>query len=105
MFHLDGLIQEPDGTADVTMLTAEDIPLIEAEVKRLNAKLLIIDPLACFGGDLNLNQSSQMRKVTNPLNRLAEKYNIAVVLIRHNRKTDEGSSPIYKGAGSIDATG
>jgi hypothetical protein len=51
-----------------------------------------------------LNVASHMRSVMSPLKRLVEKYNFALNITRHNRKSDEGSSAIYKGGGSIDGT-
>jgi AAA domain len=100
------MIEDPaDPEMDRVTLTADDIPAIEAVIKKHKPEMLIIDPIAVFGGKLNLNQSSQMREITNPLKRLAEKYNLAIILIRHNRKSDEGTAAIYKGSGSIDGTG
>lgn len=72
------------------------------------AKLLIIDPIvAYFGTKMDMNRANDVRPVMQGLANLAEKKNISVLVIRHNRKTAAGATEgkrIFNGFGSIDFT-
>ena len=62
-----------------------DIELIEETLYRFGAKLLVIDPLMAFlGGDSNSDQS--VRRALTPLRAIAERTNVAIVLVRHLNK-------------------
>lgn len=103
--------------ADMTkiFLSTEDIILdaagfetIRQMVADTNAKLLFIDPIVAFlGPKVNMNNANEVRHIMKGLARMAKKLNIAIVVVRHNRKAPAGSSPgkaIYAGNGSIDFT-
>ena len=77
----------------------ENIPEIERKVRKLAAKLIIVDPLFCFI-DANANKDQAIRRALNPLRRLAEQHSLAVVLVRHLTKGG-GKDPLYRGVGSI----
>lgn len=75
---------------------------IEETIKKLNVRLVIIDPIQAFlMQDCNMNSATGMRAVLNRLSYTAEKYNCAVVLIGHMNKSS-GSKELYRGLGSID---
>jgi hypothetical protein len=75
------------------------VPVIEREVMRTAAGLLVIDPVSAFIAG-SLNSESAVRKALGPLAAMAERTNVAVVLIRHLAKS-RGRSAMYTGAGSI----
>ena len=77
----------------------DDLRVIEAAAKEVEAKLVILDPLSAFvSGNPNSDQS--IRKALGPLAALAARMKLAVVIARHLRK--QGSTnPLYGGAGSI----
>jgi hypothetical protein len=50
-------------------------------------KLVVIDPLFSYTGKVRLNDDNEIRSVTDPLTRLAEKYGCAIVGIRHINKS------------------
>ncbi|MBA7635840.1 DNA repair protein RadA [subsurface metagenome] len=99
--------------ADITRIYALDglftldrdgCELLESYIRQLKPLLVIIDPLVAYlSGEVDVHKANQVRQVTAHLARLAEKYNPAIIAIRHLTK---GSSlkPIYRGLGSIDFT-
>ncbi len=78
--------------------------LLETYITETVPTLLIIDPLVAYlSGDMDINRANQVRWGTARLAKLAEKYGIAVLAVRH--LTKGGSlKPIYRGLGSIDFT-
>ena len=69
----------------------ENMPNLEASLQKYpNAKLLVIDPISNHLGRASMIAEEEMRdKILIPLKRLAEKYNIAIVLVMHlNKKSD-----------------
>lgn len=64
--------------------------------------LLVIDPLVAYlSGDIDINKANQVRYSTARLGKLADKYGLAIIAVRH--LTKGGSlKPIYRGLGSID---
>ncbi len=77
----------------------DDLSNIERTVMAVNAKLIIIDPLMCFV-DANANKEQAIRRALTPLRKLADRHNIAIVVVRHLNKSG-GSKAIYRGSGSI----
>ncbi|MEP7037976.1 MAG: AAA family ATPase, partial [Acidobacteriota bacterium] len=65
-----------DGIIRLSMAIAEHEP-----------KLVIIDPLFSYTGKVRLNDDNEIRSVTDPLTRLAEKFVCAIVGIRHINKS------------------
>lgn len=72
---------------------------IEIAARRLRAKLLIIDPLTAFLGR-NSNSDQAVRQALAPLKALAERLNLATVLVRHLAKARVQES-LRSGIGSI----
>lgn len=76
-----------------------NIDVIESKVAEAGAKLLVVDPISGYlQGNLHNDQS--VRKGLLPLLALAEKHNVAVLIVRHLRKSG-GRDPLHLGAGSI----
>jgi RecA-family ATPase len=65
-----------DGIIRLSMAIAEYEP-----------KLVIIDPLFSYTGKVRLNDDNEIRSITDPLTRLAEKFGCAIVGIRHINKS------------------
>lgn len=60
-----------------------------AEIARsANVRLIVLDPLKAFIGELNPNRDEDMRKVLRPLDQLAKRLDLAVVPIFHFNKSD-----------------
>lgn len=67
-----------------------DIPAIERQLEaNPNIRLLIIDPISNYLGDVSMVAEQEVRSILIPLKRAAEKYNVAVVIVMHlNKKND-----------------
>jgi putative DNA primase/helicase len=67
-----------------------DIAAIERKLEDIpGARLLIIDPISNYLGDVSMVAEQEVRSILIPLKRLAEKFNIAIVIVMHlNKKND-----------------
>ncbi len=81
-----------------------DIPLIEAVIARLHAKLLIIDPLMAYLGGVDAIKDQDIRRALHRLKKLAEQHQCTIVYLRHLNK-GTGTKAIYRGGGSIGIIG
>lgn len=99
--------------ADITAITAidglfclddEGFTLLEGWIEETMPGLLILDPLVGYlSSEIDIHKANQVRHGTARLAKLATKYGLAILAIRH--LTKGGSlKPIYRGLGSIDFT-
>ena len=77
--------------------------MIEQAVVEVQAKLVIIDPFTAFLAG-NSNGDAAVRKALGPLSVFAEHHGLAVLIVRHLRKSG-ASNPLYAGMGSIGIIG
>jgi hypothetical protein len=82
-------------------LDAEGILRLDLELAEHSPKLVIIDPLFSFTGKINLNNDNEIRAVTGELTRLAEKYDCAIVVVRHIGKSKGMGDPRNAGLNGI----
>ena len=83
----------------------EDLDMIRRGIERVDAELVIVDPLMAFlSGDVNSHRDQDVRRALAPLAKLAEDTGAAVLIIRHLNKSD-GGNPLYRGGGSIGIIG
>jgi hypothetical protein len=82
----------------------EDLEAIEAVVRRMEAKLLIVDPLMAFLGAVDAIKDQDVRKALHAGGRMAERTGCGVVMLRHLNKGGGGKA-IYRGGGSIGIIG
>lgn len=81
----------------------KDIDELRKAIRRVGARLLVIDPVMAFlGGDANSDQ--EVRQGLHPLVEVAQTERVAVVLVRHLNKRGTGAA-IYRGGGSIGLIG
>lgn len=81
----------------------EDIESLRLAVERIRPTLIVIDPvMSLIHRDAHKDQ--EIRKTLMPLVSLAEELNVAVVLVRHLRKSQDGAA-ILAGQGSIGFVG
>ena len=98
------LIPEADGPGRVPVLP-DDNELLFGECRRIGARLLVVDPLmAHLGSDTNSYRDQDVRRALAPLSEAAERYGVAVVVLRHLNKATGGSA-LYRGGGSIGIIG
>lgn len=82
-----------------------DLPYIEAAIKNVRAKILVLDPfVAVLGPETNSYRDQDVRRVLAPIKELAEKTGVAIICIRHLNKGNS-QNPKYRGGGSIGIIG
>jgi hypothetical protein len=95
--------ERPD--QDRVLSLPEDLDVLEEGIRRVDAALVVIDPLMAFlGGDTNAHKDQDIRRALASLKSLAERTGVAVVLVRHLNKGASGN-PLYRGGGSIGIIG
>jgi|GEM_PF-1140917 len=83
-------------------LSLQDTALIAKSLQEVNPGLVIVDPLQGFLGDeVDMYRANEVRPILADIADLVEKFDAAVVMIRHLTKSSKGKS-IYRGLGSID---
>jgi hypothetical protein len=96
-------IQERTGTRLPTL--PADVPYLGDAIRRVEAHLVVIDPLSAFlGGETNTHKDQDVRKALHPLAVLAQQTGAAIVVVRHLNKL-AGGNPLYRGGGSIGIIG
>lgn len=83
----------------------EDTPELARALDKVEARLLVVDPLMAFlPSDVNSHRDQDVRRALAPLAELADDTGVAVVAIRHLNKSG-GNNPKYRGGGSIGLIG
>jgi RecA-family ATPase len=83
----------------------EDISHVKRAIARVEAKLVIFDPLMAFlSSNLDAHRDHHVRRMLAELAALGEDTGAAVVVIRHLNK-GSGTNPLYRGGGSIGIVG
>ena len=86
---------------DKKSLTFSDNRIREA-IEKCNAKLLILDPMTSYIGDIaSMNNANETRTAFNHLISVAKETECAIVIIAHMNKVKD-VSPLYRTNGSID---
>ena len=92
-------IRDPD--AEMTF----DNPKLEEIIKEVRPALLVMDPMQAYiGENVEMNAANKTRPMLTRLVSLAEKYNVAIVLVCHFNKNSKGDS-ITRILGSMDIVG
>src|SRR6266550_798616 len=77
-----------------------DIRDMERAITDTGARMVIVDPLFAFlGGETNTWNDANMRQALAPLQAVAERLSVALIVIRHWTKGTKQA--IYRGGGSI----
>lgn len=85
--------------------TVSDIEAIERACAKVQAKIVIVDPImAHLDGKVNSWRDQDVRGALTPLCKLVDKIGVAVILVRHLSKAI-GTQAIYRGGGSIGIIG
>lgn len=89
-----------DKGSERTFSLAQDLEHLEPALIKNNYRLLIVDPLNSYmGGKTNTDSEAEVRGVIDPFIKLAQKYDIAVVCIRHFGKSKRDKT-LHRGLGS-----
>lgn len=96
----------PDRNGHDRLLSVpEDLALIEKGIRRVRARLVVVDPLMAFlSGETNSHRDQDVRRALAPLAGLAERTGATVLVIRHLNKAAT-NNPLYRGGGSIGIIG
>lgn len=93
-------------TEDI-VLDGEGLSAIRDMIRSTKARLVILDPIVAFlGPKMDMNRANEVRHIMKGLAKIAKDEGVAILVVRHNRKEQAGSSSkaIYSGMGSIDFT-
>lgn len=97
IYQLTAEVIEEDFTGERDLKFPLDTKLLEEAIIETGAKLIIVDPISsAMQGDMNKVQD--VRTAVGPLDALAKKYDLSVVLINHFKKG--GSTVAEKSSGS-----
>jgi putative DNA primase/helicase len=87
------------------LVIPDDLDRLEAAIRELDAKLVIVDVLMAYlSGEVNSYRDQDVRRALMPLQALAERTGAAILLIGHPNKNGQ-QSPIYRVGGSIGIVG
>lgn len=77
-----------------------DIPAIERKLAaHSDIRLVVIDPISNYLGEVSMVAEQEVRSILIPLKRLAEKFNVAVIIVMHlNKKSDQDAITRVGGA-------
>jgi hypothetical protein len=93
-----------NGGVSIDLPDIADLTAIREAIDAVDAKLVIIDPLMAFlPGAVNSHRDQDIRRALAPLARLAADEGVAMLIIRHLRKS--GGSAVHAGGGSIGIIG
>ena len=82
-------------------LLAYDLDAIEAAVARVgNCKMIVVDPVSAYLAGTDDHRNAELRGVLSPLKAMAERLNVAVVLVSHLSKGG-GTNGKHRVIGSI----
>jgi hypothetical protein len=95
----------PDKDGGHPPVLPDDLEWIKKAIERVDAKLVIIDPLMAFlSGQTNSHRDQDVRRVLARMADLAEETGSAILVIRHLNKMSGGNA-LYRGGGSIGIIG
>jgi putative DNA primase/helicase len=92
--HLVG-IEQLDRNSDFEVMSRLDTTLgqVERIIREVgDVAAILIDPITDFAGDVNLYREEQVRKLLQPIGRLAARYDIAVINVLHLVKDTKRSA-------------
>ena len=96
--HVIDCVQVEDSTKGFALDV--DLPLLEVMVENIgDVRLLIIDPISAYCGNVDSHKNADVRGILMPLVALAAKHRFAIVAINH--LTKGGGKAVYRSLGSI----
>jgi hypothetical protein len=100
MIHIIESVYLGDGTEALPNLR-KDVDVIEEAAAGLgDSRLIIIDPISAYLGGVDDHKNGALRGLLSPLKSLAERLNVAVVLVSHLNK-GSGTNGKHRVMGSI----
>ncbi len=104
--HFEGIEKPGKGKLLDMFSLGHDIGLLEDGLKqRPDTRCVVIDPISAYmGGQIDTHKDADVRAVLSPLAAMAERCNVAVVLVMHFKKAPTATA-IHRVGGSIGFTG
>jgi hypothetical protein len=100
-----GLVTIGSGEQERDLQLPQDLSVLERAIQAVEARLVVIDPLTAFlDPELSANRDQDVRRVLRRLQRLAQRCNCCILVIRHLNKV-MGLSALYRGSGSVGIVG
>jgi hypothetical protein len=97
VFCLKGVVTD-DGER---MPCITDLDAIAQGIEKVDAALVVIDPLFAYTGKSDAHRDSEMRGALAPLIALCEEKNVALLVVRHLNKNSGEGAAMYRGGGTI----
>lgn len=94
--HID---HDAGKTSERMPTLGDTAPLAEAIVTAGDVRLVIVDPVSAYLGQVDSHKNADLRALLSPLANLAATYGVAVVAVSHLNKST--SSAIYRTMGSL----
>lgn len=85
-------------------ITLKDVDVLGRAFKQVRPALVVVDPLQAFlGSDVHMGSANKTRPVLAALGELAERHDVAIVIVRHLTKA-QTTKVGYRGMGGVDFT-
>lgn len=85
--------------------TLRDVEILDATMREHHPLLVVVDPIqSYFGADVDLHRANETRPILSGLHKIAQRYGVAFLLIRHLNKSS-GGNLLLRGLGSVDLAG
>ena len=84
--------KDKDGkTKEGVLSLIDDVPRIEQQLRKLgDVQLIVVDPINSYLNGVDSHNNAEMRGALTPLKRVAEKFNVAVLIVAHLNKNADG---------------
>jgi hypothetical protein len=102
--HFLEMVAERNGQERSFRLDKDMLLLREKLESSPGVRLIIIDPLSNYYGAKSGNSEQEVRSVLMPLAKMAQEFNVAIVTVMHNSKT-QGRSAMHKTIGAVGNAG
>ena len=87
---------------DREIFSIQQIKRLEENIKKIKPKLVVIDPITAYIGNINMNSANEVREALKPLKIMAQKYNCAIIIIMHLNKNIGATKATHRTMGSMD---
>ncbi len=94
-------LPDSDQIHDATFCLETDLAALETTIRRTgHVRLVVIDPISAYTGKTDSHKNAEVRRLLAPLKALAERYQVAIVMVSHLNK-DTNKDAIYRVTGSL----
>lgn len=87
---------------EIKLFKVQDYKRLEEHIKEYKPVVICLDPIQSFLGNINMNMANEVREALKPLKKLAQKYNVAIIIIMHLNKNSATTKATYRTMGSYD---